>query len=1523
MKKGICLLLCICMLFSCGITNVFAAKDATENILFSDDFESYKDGQAAIAKEEDMNAWSSITNAKTTKIAAYKDAAGMVMRFTNVGATGSNSPRIEKNLVLSELTNLTVSFRAKTIGASLSFVVILADGSNLLIKTGKDREWTNFKLVIDIEKSTYKTYENGELKEEGALKYTDFSDAKLRFTSGLTDGTEAYLDDVIISTTDDVTIKDVVENTIIITPEEAVKPFGKTQAPALSVPAGQYSVFTYDSSLNGKSYIPEGSGANFTKKVGGIALPGLLDNEKVIRFTNGSNVPKVGSLQKKISLGTKPTELTVAYYANLSKSGVGFSLYNSANKVFAETKTWIKSTGDLGWSLIEAKVNFSKKTMTTYCDGKKIEEVTFAENMGDIFDISVSLDARVAGRDTMLMDNVIIHMPSAPDYGDIKYFGETGTNWAKIGEPLTKDSYMANLRPHPRMFLNDRKTVLDKIADIEQCGAWYDIVKAHADWILTTPNQEYEFSNGRNLLTAARTIERRLMELGFVYLVEQDRKYIDRGLAEIRNAGTFPDWSNGAASMIPSELMYGIACFYDWAYNGLSEAERLEIIEIVKRQAIWQHVRAYDGAIKEADIAGGSTNRAMLANACAAGVALAFADEIPEVSEFLFKGALKYGRIPVEAFGTDGGFPEGPSYWGLASEFMVYFAAQCETAFVEGYEMPADLAWYYETPMIRYMGDYWLYTSGPEKMFNFGDGGEDLALDPSIYWLANKFERPDYTWMLNERIRRSGSDVDYPYFAILYYDADAQESMDGVALDKTFNAKDDAQAATFRSSWSDDNALYAAMQGGANNAGHMHNSLGTFVIDANGERFVRTIGRANYSALYSGYMYYVQRAEGQNTLVVNPGEGFEQPKDARASFVRHEEAENEAFSILDMTKSSLDFVSAKRGMYMTKDRQSVVLQDEVKMKKPSELWWFAHTDGDILLSADKKSALLTVGKERMYVAITQGPVDATFQIMQARPLPTSPVAPDEKYQDIYKLGIHMQNVTETTLAVEFVPLKAGEAAPESLTPVLPMDSWSVSDNTIPIQRQAGDAVALFLNSPVVLDKGNRTYVDTANADVYPFTENGRTLGPVRFIAESFDAKVGWDDATQTVTVDQGQTSIRLQIGSDKMYVNGEERILDVPANTYNARTLIPLRALVEALGKQVLWDDRGLIVISDTVMEYTETEKANIISLLSERVLLNGKEMTAFTTDKTDYYMIAEGNAPSVTLASGKAVAQNGNVATFTIGEKTYTITFVADKFEGQFGTNSTSNIGKLELSEARTVELPAEISRQPVEHVTFSTGHDKYVEFGTLDNIISNELVNRWSGSSPAWICYEFKEPVSLYAFGLAGLADSKGAPRSFVFDAEVSLDGETWEQVLDTKTSGTTTMPDIFMLNGKQVKYFRINGKGDSKGGTFNSYAEVCFYTSEAQMKADMVYWPEYFAGNTVSGMVGETKQLLLKAFNGKGVEVAVDGAVLTSADPGIATVDANGLVTFVGKGTTKITATYEGMFATIEASVDITVL
>ena len=91
-------------------------------------------------------------------------------------------------------------------------------------------------------------------------------------------------------------------------------------------------------------------------------------------------------------------------------------------------------------------------------------------------------------------------------------------------------------------------------------------------------------------------------------------------------------------------------------------------------------------------------------------------------------------------------------------------------------------------------------------------------------------------------------------------------------------------------------------------------------------------------------------------------------------------------------------------------------------------------------------------------------------------------------------------------------------------------------------------------------------------DVAPIIENDRTLVPLRAIFEALGAEVEWDGATQTVISAKGDDTCIFQIGNDKMFVNGEAKTLDVAAKIIDNRTLIPLRAVSEAYSCNVEWD---------------------------------------------------------------------------------------------------------------------------------------------------------------------------------------------------------------------------------------------------------------------------------------------------------------------------------------------------------------
>ncbi len=101
-------------------------------------------------------------------------------------------------------------------------------------------------------------------------------------------------------------------------------------------------------------------------------------------------------------------------------------------------------------------------------------------------------------------------------------------------------------------------------------------------------------------------------------------------------------------------------------------------------------------------------------------------------------------------------------------------------------------------------------------------------------------------------------------------------------------------------------------------------------------------------------------------------------------------------------------------------------------------------------------------------------------------------------------------------------------------------------------------------------------------DVPPQIINSRTMVPLRAIFEALGASVEWNGETQTVTSMRNSTIVQLTIGSPTMYVNYAPVALDSPACIVNSRTLVPVRAISEAFGISVEWDGANRIVTLGT-----------------------------------------------------------------------------------------------------------------------------------------------------------------------------------------------------------------------------------------------------------------------------------------------------------------------------------------------------
>ncbi|MCL2375986.1 MAG: copper amine oxidase N-terminal domain-containing protein [Defluviitaleaceae bacterium] len=88
----------------------------------------------------------------------------------------------------------------------------------------------------------------------------------------------------------------------------------------------------------------------------------------------------------------------------------------------------------------------------------------------------------------------------------------------------------------------------------------------------------------------------------------------------------------------------------------------------------------------------------------------------------------------------------------------------------------------------------------------------------------------------------------------------------------------------------------------------------------------------------------------------------------------------------------------------------------------------------------------------------------------------------------------------------------------------------------------------------------------------PVIVDNRTLVPVTDVFRALGFSSSWDGATRQTTLTNNDHRIVITIDSDAFFVNGAPRTLDVPAQIINDRNMLPIRAVLEAVGKEIDWD---------------------------------------------------------------------------------------------------------------------------------------------------------------------------------------------------------------------------------------------------------------------------------------------------------------------------------------------------------------
>lgn len=134
---------------------------------------------------------------------------------------------------------------------------------------------------------------------------------------------------------------------------------------------------------------------------------------------------------------------------------------------------------------------------------------------------------------------------------------------------------------------------------------------------------------------------------------------------------------------------------------------------------------------------------------------------------------------------------------------------------------------------------------------------------------------------------------------------------------------------------------------------------------------------------------------------------------------------------------------------------------------------------------------------------------------------------------------------------------------------------------------------LLITMPVLAENDIKVTVDNqyVKFDVQPTIINNRTMVPLRAIFEALGATVEWDNSTSTIISQKENITIRLTIGETKMYVNDSSVELDSVACIINNRTLVPVRAISEAFDLTVNWNpDTSVVAITSKQSNIAEIE---------------------------------------------------------------------------------------------------------------------------------------------------------------------------------------------------------------------------------------------------------------------------------------------------------------------------------------------
>lgn len=671
--------------------------------------------------------------------------------------------------------------------------------------------------------------------------------------------------------------------------------------------------------------------------------------------------------------------------------------------------------------------------------GDKYKDVVFTDNGGYINIENKKSEMHII-RISLKGDTVInyVELNTTRDAGN----GSTSASVITLPEESLTDIMKKNgmYNVHPRVLGTEKnfERILSNLSE-EPFKTFYNTVSKEANNLLDKDCVQY-VASADGLLEPAREVKRRIECCSMMWRLTKDSKYGERAWKEIENAISFPNIYPEDSGLVISELLFAYGLGYDWLYDFLN-ADR----ETVLREEMIKRLKFMEGGI------GVNVNWGFLTNNIhsvvrggTAVAATAIIEKEPELAENLIRKCVSELPVSMKMVAPEGVYPEGPSYWDYGTVYTIHCMSTIEAAFGTDFGL-SKVKGYDKT------GEFPLFiSSSAGYAFNFGDSGSYSPGGAQLYWMAEKYNCPLYSWY-QRRINGAGG-----VFDLMWYNPEYDINPDKIDVPLDAVKRGEQNFAAFRSSWTDSNGLYAAIKGGYNQTTHGDLDIGSFVIDALGKRWLLDYGYEKYSnpGIFERntngkrWTYYGKRAEAHNTLVMNPSNGPDQDVFASCDIDEFFASGGGGYAVVDMTPAYKKYAkSVVRGMMVFDRKRQVMIRDEIIGKDSPKVWWQIHTPANITLSEDKKSAILEIDREKMMVTI-KTPVDAKFEIRDSAPLPGAPTSAlsIDRTKDSKTLAINLKNVKETAITVIFSPYWGGELDEDRYVPeIKPIEEWEVKE----------------------------------------------------------------------------------------------------------------------------------------------------------------------------------------------------------------------------------------------------------------------------------------------------------------------------------------------------------------------------------------------------------------------------------------------------------------------------------------------